>query len=70
VINVYQINRDDEIRTRDRLIIKALILYQKTNSSQKFKPLGKVPEYNLYYFLTNKIPRFFLKALVCIAERF
>jgi hypothetical protein len=28
--NFYQINKDDEIRTRDRLIINALILYQKT----------------------------------------
>jgi len=29
VLNFYQINRDGEIRTRDRLVIKALIPYQK-----------------------------------------
>jgi len=27
VFNFYQINRDGEIRTRDRLVIKALISY-------------------------------------------
>jgi len=30
VFNFYQINKDDKIRTRDRLIIKILISYQKT----------------------------------------
>jgi hypothetical protein len=30
----YQINRDGEIRTRDHLIIKALILCQRTISTQ------------------------------------
>jgi hypothetical protein len=29
MLNFYQINRDDEIRTRDCLVIKALIPYQK-----------------------------------------
>jgi hypothetical protein len=52
VLNFYQINGDDEIRTRDRLVIKALISYQRTISAQKFKLLGKVLEYNLYYSLT------------------
>jgi hypothetical protein len=52
VLNFYQINGDDEIRTRDRLVIKALISYQRTISTQKFKLLGKVLEYNLYYSLT------------------
>ena len=28
MFNFYQINRDDEIRTRDYLVIKALIHYQ------------------------------------------
>ena len=30
VLNFYQINDDSEIRTRDRLVIKALIPYQET----------------------------------------
>jgi len=42
VLNFYQINEDAEIRTRDRLIIKALIPHQKTNSTQKFKLLDEV----------------------------
>jgi len=37
MVNFYQINRDSEIQTRDRLVIKILILYQKTNLIQKFK---------------------------------
>jgi hypothetical protein len=48
----YQINRDDKIQTRDRLVIKALIPCQKTISTQKLKLLGEDPEYDLYYFLT------------------
>jgi hypothetical protein len=51
VLNFYQINKDDEIRTRDHLVIKALIPYQKIISTQKLKLLGEVPEYDLYYFL-------------------
>jgi len=35
VFNFYQINRDGEIRTRDRLIIKALILYQRNHLNPK-----------------------------------
>jgi len=34
VFNFYQINGDDEIRTRDRLVIKALIPCQRTISTQ------------------------------------
>jgi hypothetical protein len=45
----YQINRDDEIRICDRLVIKALIPCQKNISTQKFKLLGGVLRYNLYY---------------------
>jgi hypothetical protein len=52
VLNFYQINGDDEIRTRDHLVIKALIPCQRTISTQKLKLLGKVPGYNLYYSLT------------------
>jgi hypothetical protein len=33
VLNFYQIDGDGEIRTRDRLIIKALIPCQITNST-------------------------------------
>jgi hypothetical protein len=51
VLNFYQINGDDEIRTRDHLVIKALIPCQKAISTQKLKLLGEVPEYDLYYFL-------------------
>jgi hypothetical protein len=51
VLNFYQINKDDEIRTRDHLVIKALIPCQKIISTQKLKLLGEVPEYDLYYFL-------------------
>jgi hypothetical protein len=29
IINFYQINKDSEIETRDRLVIKTLIPYQK-----------------------------------------
>jgi hypothetical protein len=49
VFNFYQINRDDEILIRDRLVIKALISYQRTISTQKFKLLNKILKYNLYY---------------------
>jgi len=52
VLNFYQINRDGEIRTRDRLIIKVMIPCQKINSTQKLKLLGEVPRYDLYYSLT------------------
>jgi len=48
----YQINEDDEIRTRDHLVIKALIPCQRTISIQKLKLLSKIPENNLYYSLT------------------
>jgi hypothetical protein len=52
VLNFYQINKDGEIRTRDRLVIKALIPYQRTISTQKVKLLDEVSGYNLYYSLT------------------
>jgi hypothetical protein len=52
VLNFYQINRDDEIRIRDHLVIKALIPCQRIISTQKFKLLGKISKYNLYYSLT------------------
>jgi hypothetical protein len=51
VLNFYQINKDSEIQTHDRLVIKALISCQRTNSTQNVKLLGNVPRYNLYYFL-------------------
>jgi hypothetical protein len=47
LLNFYQINRDGEIRTRDRLVIKTMIQYQKFNSTQNFKLLGKTP--NIIY---------------------
>jgi len=52
VLNFYQINMNGKIRTLDRLIIKALIPYQRINSTKKFKLLNKILIYNLYYFLT------------------
>jgi hypothetical protein len=52
MFNFYQINKDDdEIRTRNCLVIKALISYKITNSIQKFKRLNKILIYDLYYFL-------------------
>ena len=54
----YQINKDCEIQIGDRLVIKALIPCKRTNSIKKFKLLGKVLRYNLYYFLTIDIFRF------------
>jgi hypothetical protein len=33
MLNFYQINKDSEMRIRDRLVIKTLILYQITNST-------------------------------------
>jgi hypothetical protein len=53
VLNFYQINENDEIWTRDRLVIKALIPCQRTISTQKFKLLGEAPRYDLYYSLTT-----------------
>jgi hypothetical protein len=55
VLNFYQINGNDEIQTHDRLVIKALIPCQRTNSTQKLKLLGEVLEYNLYYSLTCRV---------------
>jgi len=52
VLDFYQINGDGEIRTRDRLVIKALIPCQRTISTQKLKLLGEVLRYDLYYSLT------------------
>jgi len=49
--NFYHINRDDGIRTRDRLVIKVLIPYQRIISIKKLKFLCVVLKYNLYYFL-------------------
>jgi hypothetical protein len=63
LIFFYQINRDGEIRTRNRLVIKALISCQRTNSTQKLKLLGEVLGYDLYYSLTlqrNLLQMFFL----------
>jgi hypothetical protein len=59
VLNFYQINRDSEIRTRDRLVIKTLIPCQRTISTQKVKLLGKIPRYDLYYSLTPS--KYYLK---------
>jgi hypothetical protein len=60
VLNFYQINEDGEIRTRDRLVIKALIPCQRTISIQLFKLLGEVSIYDLYYSLTVKYVFFLL----------
>jgi hypothetical protein len=64
VFNFYQINGDDEIRTRDRLVIKALIPCQKTISTQKLKLLGKAPRYDLYYSLTKTVMNIILVFLL------
>jgi hypothetical protein len=53
VLNFYQIIRNGKIQTRDRLFIKALILYKKTNSTKKLKLLDEVSKYDLYYFITT-----------------
>jgi len=53
MLNFYEINEDDEIRTRDRLVIKTLIPCQITILTQKLKLLGEVLRYNLYYYLTT-----------------
>jgi hypothetical protein len=45
--------RDDEIQTRDRLVINVLIPCQRTISTQQFKLLSEVPGYDLYYSLTH-----------------
>jgi len=55
VLNFYQINEDDEIRSRNCLVIENLIPYLKTNSTQKIKLLNKFLRYNLYYFLTHPL---------------
>jgi hypothetical protein len=39
---------DGKIRTRDRLVIKALITYQRINLIQKLKLLNEMSIYNLY----------------------
>jgi len=41
------------IRTCDSFIIKIVILYQRTNLTQKLKLLDKILRYNLYYFLAG-----------------
>jgi hypothetical protein len=64
VFNFYQINGDGEIRTRDRLVIKALIPCQRTISTQKFKLLGEVPRYDLYYSLTKTVMNIILVFLL------
>ena len=51
VFNFYQINRDGEIQTHNRLVIKALIPCQRTKLTKKLKLLGEILRYNLYYFL-------------------
>ena len=48
----YQIKKIGDIRTRNRLVIKTLIPYQKTNLIQNLKLLNKISVYNLYYYLT------------------
>jgi len=53
MLNFYQINRNNEIQTRDRLVIKALIPCQRTISTQKYKLLSKISIYNLYYSQTQ-----------------
>ena len=53
----YQINRDGAIRTRDRLVIKTVIPYHITITTQKLKLLNKLSGYNLYYSLASTISR-------------
>ena len=60
VLNFYQINGDGEIRTRDHLVIKVLIPCQRTISTQKFKLLGEIPGYDLYYSLTLIISKYLI----------
>jgi len=57
MLNFYQINMNGKIRTRDRLVIKALIPCQKINSTQKFKLLNKISRYNLYYFTSTRVKK-------------
>jgi hypothetical protein len=54
IFNFYQINKDCDIRIRDRLVIKVLILCQITNLIQKLKLLDKILIYDFYYFLIKK----------------
>jgi hypothetical protein len=52
VLNFYKINGDGEIRTRDHLVIKALIPCQGTILTQELELLSEVPGYDLYYSQT------------------
>jgi hypothetical protein len=61
VFNFYKINKDVEIRTRDRLVIKILISCQKINSTQKLKLLDEISRYGLYYSLKFLIKKYFCK---------
>jgi hypothetical protein len=54
MFNFYQINEDSKIRARDYFVMKALISYQKINSTKKLKLLYEVLRYNLYYSLKHK----------------
>jgi hypothetical protein len=42
MFNFYEINKNDEIWIRDRLIIEAPILYKRVNSIQKLKLLDEI----------------------------
>jgi hypothetical protein len=53
VLNFYQINRNDEIRTRNHLVIKTLISCQRIISTQQLKLLGGISGHDLYYFFNN-----------------
>ena len=68
--NFYQINRDSEIQTRDRLVIKTLIPYQRTISTEKFKLLSYVPIYNLYYYLIKLSWKTNKKLRICLFLHF
>jgi len=61
VFSFYEINKDGEIRTRDRLVIKILISCQKINSTQKLKLLDEILIYDLYYSLKVLIKKYFCK---------
>ena len=65
MFNFYQINENSEIRTRDRLVIKALIPCQKTISTQKLKLLGEFSKYNLYYSLPS-LSLIYKKKITCL----
>jgi hypothetical protein len=66
MLNFYQINKDDEIQTRDCMIIKILIPCHRTISTYKLKLLDEVLRYDLYYFLIYFLKRKLSDLETCI----